>query len=41
MAILLDNGIVHAEFSEKGAELLSARRDGAEYIWGICAVRPR
>ena len=34
MAILLDNGIVRAEFSEKGAELLSARRDGAEYIWG-------
>ena len=34
MAIVLDNGTVRAEISETGAELLSARRGGAEYIWG-------
>ena len=33
METTLDNGTVRAVFSDKGAELLSVRRDGAEYVW--------
>lgn len=34
MAVTLDNGSLRAEFAETGAELVSARRGGTEFVWG-------
>lgn len=34
MTATLDNGILRAEFAETGAELVSARLGGAEFVWG-------